>query len=252
MEMVSTLAHEFQHMIHYYQKTTLLLGVGETSQTWLDEMLAETTEDLVATKIEHTGSRGVVHTDGSAGGSGNMLGRYVIFNRNNRATLTDWSEKNPTPEYSKVNAFGAFLTRNYGGAKILHDIMHNAYSDKRAVTDALAKSTNGNGKNKTLGDVISEWGVAVMLSEIISPTDLPTYNTGDFTSDSYGSSTYKLGSINFFNYKDKPKILTTAGKVNPQANYYYKVGTELTGDIDITIKIAADTEATLIVKKSAP
>ncbi len=241
-EMVSTLAHEFQHMIHFYQKTTLL--ADDTTDTWVEEMLSETTEDIIATKIQHIGPRGVDYLDGSAGETGNTNGRYPLFNENNTLSLTGWS--NRLEDYSNVNAFGTYLIRNYGGAKLLHDIMHNTYTDKQAIVDAVNKSAEGSGK--TFDNLLSEWGTAVLLSNIESPENLPTYNTGDFTYNTYKNTTYDMGSINFFNYDPLPTIYTTAGTVQAQGNYYYKVGSDLTGDITINLELNGQTEATLIAK----
>lgn len=251
-EMISTLAHEFQHMIHFYQKTVLL--TNENTDTWLNEMLSESTEDLVATKIRHIGPRGVDYLDGSAGDPGNTLGRYPLFNANNTLSLTAWD--GVLADYSKVNAFGAYLLRNYGGARLFHDIMHNAYLDEQAVVDAVSKSPEGSGK--TFANLLTEWGVAVMLSDHDNLVDTPEYNTGWFTDSIYGSTTYELGSINFFNYillgdfnniiQDGPKIYTTSGTVQPQGNYYYKIGDNVTGDITITLELNGQTEATLIAK----
>jgi hypothetical protein len=243
-EMISTLAHEFQHMIHFYQKTILLTVNGDSTDTWINEMLAESTEDLIATKINHTGSRGVVAADGSAGSAGNTLGRYPLFNANNTLSLTSWNGQ--LSDYSKVNAFGAFLMRNYGGAKVLHDIMHNAYLNEQAVVDAVQKAPNG--ANKTFDDLLKEWGVAVLLSDNDNLGDLPTYNTGDFIQDTYKNSTYKLGSVNFFNYSPKPLIHTPAGTIKAQGNYYYKVGDNLTGTVNISLNLNGQTEVTLIAK----
>ena len=240
-EMVSTLAHEFQHMINFYQKRILL---DTDIDTWINEMLSETTEDLIATKIKHIGPRGVEYTDGSAGTTGNTNGRYPLFNANNTLSLTTWN--NQLADYSKVNAFGAYLIRNYGGAKLLHDIMHNTYVDKRAVVNAVNKSIEGSGK--TFDNLLSGWGTAVLLSHIESPENFPTYNTGDFTYNTYKDTTYDMGSINFFNYDPLPTIHTTAGTVQAQGNYYYKVGDNLTGDITIRLELNGQTEATLIAK----
>ncbi len=240
-EMVSTLAHEFQHMINFYQKRILL---DTDIDTWINEMLSETTEDLIATKIKHIGPRGVEYTDGSAGTTGNTNGRYPLFNANNTLSLTTWN--NQLADYSKVNAFGAYLIRNYGGAKLLHDIMHNTYVDKQAVVNAVNKSIEGSGK--TFDNLLSGWGTAVLLSHIESPENFPTYNTGDFTYNTYKDTTYDMGSINFFNYDPLPTIHTTAGTVQAQGNYYYKVGDNLTGDITIRLELNGQTEATLIAK----
>jgi hypothetical protein len=241
-EMISTLAHEFQHMIHFYQKTVLL--ANDNTNTWVNEMLSESTEDLVATKIRHIGPRGVDYMDGSAGDPGNTLGRYPLFNGNNTLSLTSWN--GILADYSKVNAFGAYLLRNYGGAKLFHDIMHNTYIDKNAVVDAVNKSPKGAGK--TFANLLSEWGVAVMLSDHENLVNTPEYNTGWFIDSVDGNITYELGSINFFNYDPQPKIYLTSGTVQPQGNYYYKIGDNLTGDINITLELNGQTEATLIAK----
>lgn len=245
MEMLSTLAHEFQHMIHFYQKTISLVPDARQTKTWINEMLSEATEDLVATKLHHQGPRGVAYTDGSAGETNNHQGRYWLFNQNNDLSLTSWS--NTLKDYAKVSAFGAFLTRNYGGAKLLHDIAHNAYTDEQAILDAVHKAPNGAGKS--LNTLIHEWGAAVLLSDIESPEDQPTYNTGDFTLSTYNGITYELGSINFFNYDPAPNISTVIGTVNEEGNYYYEVGTELTGKITLKLDLSTNTNATLIVKE---
>ncbi len=245
-ELISTLAHEFVHMIQFYQRDVLLLSPSQRNETktWIYEMMAEATEDLVATKIKHTGSRGVTYTDGGAGDSLNTEGRYPAFNDTNTYSLTDWLGH--VENYSHVNAFGAFLTRNYGGAKVLHDMMYSPYINEQCVVNAVNQSAQGG--DKTFDDLLSEWGVAVMLSDIESPNNLPTYNTGDFTSTTYNAITYQLGSVNFFNYFPAPSIYTTLNDVNPQANYYYKVGSNLSGYININLKLSTDTEATLIAK----
>ncbi|MEA3418271.1 MAG: hypothetical protein U9Q90_02640 [Campylobacterota bacterium] len=243
MEMVSTLAHEFQHMIHFYQKTILRTSSGTATDTWIDEMLAETTEDIVATKIRSNGPRAVSPDNGDAGDANNKKGRYPLFNQNNTLSLTTWTTY---ADYAKVSAFGTFLIRNYGGAQLLHDIMHNAYTDEQAVMDAVEKSAEGS--DKIFDDLLKEWGVAVLLSDHDDLADLPFYNTGDFTYSTFGNSTYAMGSIDFFNYDPQPTIHTSAGTVSAQGNYYYKVGDNLTGEITIDLQLNGTTEATLVAK----
>ncbi len=227
-EIVSTLAHEFQHMIHYYQKNILRYAkINDLTDTWINEMLSESTEDIIATKIGH-----------------NVEGRYPLFNENNTLSLTAWN--NRLEDYSKVNVYGAYLLRNYGGAELLHDIMHNSYEDEQAVVYAVNKSDNG--LEKTFADLLSEWGVAVMLSDHDNLVDTPVYNIGALFDDVYGSINYEMNSINLFNYSPPPTTYTTAGTIQPQGNYYYKIGENLTGDINITLELNGQTEATLIAK----
>ena len=238
-ETISTLAHEFVHMIQFYQKD---IHLSSYTDTWLDEMLAETTEDLIATKIQHTGPRGVDYLDGSAGDPDNPNGRYPLFNQTNTLSLTQWGYT--LADYSHVNAFGTFLTRNYGGAALLHGIMHNSYTDEQAVVSAV----NALGASKNFNDLLREWGVAVVLSDLLSPYDLPTYNTGDFSYSMYDATTYDMGSINFFNYSPQPSVYSFIDTVSAQANYYYMIGENLTGDVTLTLNLASQTEATLIAK----
>jgi len=242
-EMVSTLAHEFQHMIQFYQKSVLL--DKDLTDTWLNEMLSESTEDLVASKILHSGPRGVDYRIGSAGDRGNTKGRYPLFNSRNTLSLTRWS--NNLANYSVVNSFGAFLLRNYGGARVLHDIMYSQYSDQRAIEEAIHKTPQGTGK--TFNDLQREWGVAVLLSNYDHLGEsLPRYNTGGYMPTVFNLSTYNLGSVNFFNYSPQPTFHSSIGTVESQGNYYYQIGTKLSGMIDIDLKLNGNTEATLIVK----
>ncbi len=235
-EIYSTLAHEFQHMIHFYKR--FVISEVETD-TWMEEMMSETTEDLIATKLDHIGPRGVDPRDGSAGDPENTDGRYPDFNSNNTLSLTSW--RNSYGDYGKVSAFGAFLVRNYGGAQILHDIMSDTtHADYQAIEAATGKS---------FSELLSDWGTAVILSDVVDPDqDTPTYNTGDFIYDTYRNSTYSLGSINCFNYDPQPTLKTSSGTVAEQGNYYYKVGEGLTGTISLDLDLNGYTEATLIAK----
>ncbi len=229
-EIVSTLAHEFQHMIHFYQKNVLRYAdISDNTDTWINEMLSESTEDIIATKIGHSVEK-----------------RYPTFNENNTLSLTAWNSQ--LEDYAKVNVYGAYLLRNYGGAQLLHDIMHNNFDDQQAVVDAVNNSAQGSGK--TFANLLNEWGVAVMLSDHDNLVDTPVYNIGTlFESDSvYGSTLYYMNSINLFNYTPTPTIYTTSGTVQPQGNYYYKIGDNLTDDINITLELNGQTEATLIAK----
>ena len=248
-ETLSTLAHEFQHMIHFYQKTILRVTNATSTDTWIDEMLSETTEDIVATKIGIPGPRNVDPTDGSAGDYNNSLGRYPGFNAyGSELSLTQWSST--LADYSKVSAFGTYLIRNHGGAKLLHDIMHNQNTDKWAIVDALPSYTS-------FDVLLREWGVAILLSDQTTlPDGLPRYNTGDFTETTYNGITYEMGSINFFNYPNAETGLTGpaihkgngTASINPASNLFYKIGTQLSSDTHMDINLTANTIATLVVK----
>lgn len=242
-ETYATLAHEFQHMINYYQHS--LLRSQGYEEPWIDEMLSETTEDVVATKLHHNGPRAVSYLDGSAGDPGNVEGRYPSFNDYNWVTLPEW-QYGDDADYGKVSAFGTFLIRNYGGVKLLRDIMYESSDDISAIEAAVEKENN---TPVSFGMLMRKWASAVILSDKTDlPLNTPQYNTGDFKESTFGNITYELGSINFFNYTPQPKIYTESGKVDPQANYYYKVGVGLSGIIDVNITADTNTTATFIAK----
>jgi len=237
-ETFATLAHEFQHMIHFYQRAVLKAIKDET---WFDEMMSEATEDLMATKLKYKGARNVDYKDGSAGSLDNYGGpsrRYPAFNRYNSIPLTYWSGS--YVDYGKVNAFGAFLLRNYGGAKVLHDMMYSNSKNEKAILDAT--------KQKDFKDLLSRWAEAVILSDIDNlDNSKPKYNFGDFKEITYNNITYKLGSINFFNYTIQPKF-TYSEILYKNGIMYYKLGSNLSGDIKIKVNIPIGADVTIIAK----
>ncbi len=244
-QVFSTLAHEFQHMIYFYQKN-VKQGIQGTD-TWINEMLSESTEDLVAVKMGVDGPRNVVSTRGDTGNKNNHNGRYPLFNKNNTLSPKSWD--NTLENYSTVSSFGAYLIRNYGGAKLLHDIVHSEFINEEALMDAIHKDANG--KSKTFDDLIHDWGVAVLLSkrDDISVDSGELYNAGDYISSSFNNIQYDLGSIDFFNYNPAPFIHSAMGQVDPKSNYYYKVGENLKGDIDVDISDTAGLNVSVVVVK---
>lgn len=232
----ATLAHEFQHMILHHNKGVLK---DTETDTWINEMLSEATEDLLASKIKSVGPRGVPYYDGSAGNENNLNTRFGSFNQYNDTGLFTWS--NPDTDYPTVSSFGGFLLRNYGGAQVLHDIADSGYSDYRSIEWATGKK---------IKDLIKEWGIAVMYSDTINPgAGIPVFNTGDFLIDKYGSSTYKIGSADFFTYSISPYFETNLKRyLQPHSNTYYRLKTDASGEIDFSLHLNGNTNATLIVK----
>jgi len=233
-ETYTTLAHEFQHMIHFYQRS-VIKGIEDSA--WYDELMSEATEDLVATKIEYMGPRHVNPYNGTAGRAGNRKGRYPNFNRYNTVALTMW--QNTTRDYSKVSAFGTYLLRNYGGASLLHKMMYSNNQDEYALIDATGENN--------FGTLIANWGSAVILSDIVNPGGKYQYNFGDFKYTSFKNTTYELGSINFFNYTPQPQFKSSAN-LDANANLYYKIGDNLSGTLNLNINIPKGADITIIAK----
>ena len=207
-EIISTLAHEFHHMIHFYQKAVLRTGTSG-GVAWLQELLSMATEDLLADKLQVTGPRGVDPSDGSAGSLEIIKGRLPLYNLFNDTPLLYWPGYNSQEvlKYYSVNyAFGAYLGRNYGGAKLMGDIVKNPYVDFDAITEALDQ----NGYTLDISDLMTRWAAANFLSDSTDLDEGYQYNTGDWFESESGGITYNLGSINLFNY-----TYTDAGQTGP-------------------------------------
>jgi len=238
---LSTLAHEFTHMIGFYQKNI----IQRSSLTpWIDEMLALSVEDIIATKLKTDGVRAVSYVRGDAGDDYNQNGKFPIFNKNMNQTLPKWD--NTLENYAVVSSFGSYLLRNYGGASLLHDILYNKFSNQKAIEYAI----NKNGFNKDFDTLIQDWGIAVLLS---SSTNLDVdsgylYNLGDFLETSYNNINYSLGSIDFFKYYDKPNILSKVTKIEPNSNLYYKIPESLDESIIVELEKSKDIRVALVFK----
>ena len=239
-EIYITLAHEFQHMINFYQKN---FTYGSGSETWLNEMLSEATEDLVAVNLGLVGPRQIEANDPTAAKEGIVKGRYPYFNRYGiNLSLNTW--KYNIYDYSKVNAFGAFLTRKYG-AEVLHEIMHNSFRGYEAVEYGVS---NVVGYDVKIEEILQEWAAAVVLSDEYSLKN-SVYNRNDYIKSSYNDIEYKVGSINLFNYSPKPNIATSVKSVKPLANYYYKVDTTDKELIDLKVSSNEDNVKVLLIAK---
>jgi hypothetical protein len=203
-EIYSTLAHEFQHMIQFYQKGLVSRQDGLTADVWINEMCSMLIEDLLAEKMGVSGPRGVAPEDGTAGKPHNQAGRPPVFNY-----WTDypwypeqaWTGSRAYVPYSAAYMLGAWLIRNYGGAETLRKIVQSPDLNESAILNAVAGQTKA---PATFKEMLAKWSVAVLLSD---RTDAPwglRYNAGSWfpassTTTSPGVS-FRLGSINVFNY----------------------------------------------------
>ena len=153
----STLAHEFQHMIHFGQK---YVNNGRNSSTWSNEMMSMVCEDMIQ---EYLGI--------SAANSPIM--RLLTFATDYyRSGLTDWfpDDNNVLFSYAGAYAFGAYLARNYGGKDLINQIATNQYVDQEAITQALQAI----GKNESFETVFKKYPQALVLDN--APIGAPSFN----------------------------------------------------------------------------
>jgi hypothetical protein len=260
--MVSTLAHEFQHMIHFYQKNVLRMDVGET-ETWLNELLSLAIEDVLSERMGVAGPRGVdptVHSDGSAGDPDNPEGRIPEYNTSSDTGVFTWTSSYPLPNYAVNYAFGAYLTRQLGGPELLGAILHNDESGHYAITRGLEAM----GFNMSTRRALSRWAGSVLVSdEILDPLTAELYrlgvNSGGWFLYTVDESTFNLGSIDYHNYRcdtcsqSGPIIFTSSPPggnpfLEAGSATFFLAGESLTGTREWDISLGENTDLVVVVR----
>jgi hypothetical protein len=252
MQIISTLSHEFQHMIQFYQKS-VVNNLSTVSDTWINEMCSMVTEDFVADKILSDGPRGVTYNDYTSGSANNGYGRMPLYNYQNDISLIKWlsgsGKSSVLYSYSHAYSFGAYLARNYGGVNLFKKIVQNGYTDTNAVTNALSAL----GYSETFSTVLQKWAIAGLLSDSTSASSYYQYNTGSAITSTISSVDYNLGSINLYNYSHTPTIYTSSNwsslsSMNYASNRLYKAGSSVTGENTYSIYLPYNVKFAVVVK----
>jgi hypothetical protein len=245
---VSTLAHEFQHMIHFYRKQK---EGCTSSSTWFNEMCSMVTEDFVSSMINTRGPRGIRDlyvepgaTGGDAGDANLPDCRITSFNKATTTSPTPTNDQwkaagsTVTDYYASAYSLGSYLTRNYGGVELFSRMVNNDKTGIEAVNEALLDL----GYTDTLNEIIPKWGASIILSKYLitheANPDMPQgylINTGTWFNSEINTKNYNYGSINYFNYpissfSEGPQIMTTKpSEMAGNSIYFYKGGELLTG-----------------------
>lgn len=143
----STLAHEFQHMINYYNKIFCTSANNEESYTWFTEMLSMLCEDMMQTFL------GISDNE-------SPIARLQEFNcKYFNQGITEWQGN--TLSYACVYAFGAYLVRNFGGVKLLSAIGKNELINRESITAALKEL----GYDETFNSVFLKFSEALIYED---------------------------------------------------------------------------------------
>ncbi len=122
---VSTLVHEFQHMLGFVQKM-LNYNLSGWWNTWYTEMLSMLTEEFFVDLL------GIDELSGPQG-------RLSTFLSGTTYGFSIWSSDDSVYyKYANAYAFGAYLARNFGGIDLVQQIFRNKYVDTESVVRAVA------------------------------------------------------------------------------------------------------------------
>ncbi len=137
----SFLAHEFQHMINFYQKEKLRNSVEDI---WLNEARSEYASSLCGYDSPYEGS--------------NLERRVRDFLRYPTDSLTEW--QNESADYAAVNLFMQYLVSRYG-EQILTKMMKTEIVGIDSINQALALA----GFSERFRDIFNNWTVANFVND---------------------------------------------------------------------------------------
>lgn len=205
-EVISTLGHEFQHMVHFYQRN-VVRGEASEYDTWLNELMSMAAEEVISRSTKIDGPRGVNATTGSAGTGPLYSGRMPEYNRTGATTgLVGWNYSDVLPEYAASYSFGAYLIRAFGFdffTTLSRSVDPDTVVDYDLEAVARAASTVS-GTDITKQELLRRWGVAMFVSD---DTDVPAayrINAGTWFGD--GTEGGSVGSLNAYNYRNTVSI----------------------------------------------
>ncbi|AEE17783.1 peptidase M30 [Treponema brennaborense] len=178
----STLAHEFQHMIHFGVKALTPeatgAGSGAISETWYNEMLSMLCEDMMQSHL------GIGDEKSPKSRLAQFCAAYPL------SGITDWlSGNNVLQSYANAFAFGAYLARNYGGPDLVKAIAQNASVDQASVTEALQSA----GFAESFNSVFTKFARALVFTD--PPAGYPSFNKSVSAASAFSGYTYPMTAI---------------------------------------------------------
>ena len=242
---ISSLAHEFQHMIDFSVKTiATFTGKKLHSSIWYNEMKSMLCEDLMKTYLEENNAD--FTNDDSP------IQRLPMFNKRYFETGLEYKTSDSYDvffSYANNYAFGAWLARNYGGVSLISRMSSNSYVDIESITDAAGESMENLLKNYTVAclfqksdygfnkevsqseyecegysyplDAIDLWNSATMLPESYS----------SFQRSSSANELYSYEGPVYFDYNDQQEI-------RPYGINLVKVGTAESSDVTLNFNMS--------------
>ena len=178
---ISTLAHEFQHMVNYNQKT---VSHDLTSGQWYNEMLSMLCEDMMQ---EHLG----IKDEDSPKARTKVFNEYYYY-----SGISEYNSDKQICSYATAFSFGSFIARNFGGAELVQKISKNSYVDNDSIINAV---NSLNGTKYTYDDLFEKYLLALFGDSTYTHNKdadcTLEYNSGDYSSAPYE---YPMTAYNIF------------------------------------------------------
>lgn len=238
---VSTLIHEFQHMIHFYQKNLIQdQNITTNEGVFVNEMFSMVAEDILASKylkiLLASGSYGYIPPD---------LDRFPYFNTGWDVQSSFLWADNSLQSYANSYTLGAYIIRNYD-----INLLKSFLTSSSSGVDGLLEVLQDYGSpDLTRGDLLHNFGTAVLKSSNDSTVFPYIFNKYvEFYDGEYQLFPFNLHSEYYYgDYTFTPHTLekyqSLTGEVfNGESNYYIDLG-ELDNTSLIELVFPEDTDS---------
>lgn len=174
---ISTLGHEFMHMINFYQRTVMKSVDGNILhfETWLEEMTAMMAQDIIDTQL---GSFHFLRD--------NFFPCWVTsYSLNSNLNQIGSGYYN----YCAGGSYSGYLLRQYG-VGFFRDLVQSDETDSIAALDEIIRKYNGNADYR---QAMRRWGASLAL---LDSSQLPEGYGYPQRSQAFSGITYTLPAIN--------------------------------------------------------
>ena len=136
------LAHEFQHLISFYQRNFVR---NLDDDVWLNEMRSEYSVELLGYNNPYSNS--------------SLQLRLANWLADPTDSLTEW--KNKASDYAQITFFSQYLAEQFGPT-VLRDTLRGTSTGMMALSNALSAS----GSKLTASDVFMRWAVVNLVDDV--------------------------------------------------------------------------------------
>ncbi len=213
---ISTLAHEFQHMIHFGRKTMN----GLDSDTNFNEMLSMLCEDMMQQYLNDICSDYSITISDSDSPKGRLLTFMINYMASGIRQYNSSTNTTTIASYADAYAFGSWLCRQYGGAALVKEMMTNGKTNNDCIVSAV---NSLNGKSYSFNDLFGQF-IKACYGDTTYTFNKNADQTITYTS---GSTTYSypMTAIDLWNtssssmYNLNTLTLTVSGETKTYKEY---------------------------------
>jgi len=135
------LAHEFQHLVAFYQKQRKL---GLTEETWLNEARSDFAPTFLGYNDDYEAS--------------NLQGAVKSFINNPRDSITEW--RNKPSDYGALGVFTHYLAEHYS-----KEVLSLSLKINKIGIPSINEALRMQNYKKDFGSIFSEWSIASYIND---------------------------------------------------------------------------------------